>query len=220
MSAIPTSDPLLDAYAFNWKTLLTGAPATWGMLAGDATAISNAYTTFHAQFVLASNPATTTAAIVLAKNIAKAAMLVLLRSQYRIIKANPAVTDANKITLGVVVNDPVPTPIPPPSTFPLAQIYNSAPLQHTIGLADNTTPDSRRKPAGVRGALVFRSVGVNAATDQTQLDFLGLFTRTPFAGDTFDAGDVGKVASYAFRWTNDKGEEGPWSDIYTKTVSN
>lgn len=220
MSAIPTADAPLDAYTLNWKTLLTATPALYGMLAGDAVAITNAYNTFHAAFVLVSNPATRTSANVLAKDIAKASMLVLLRAQYRVIKANPAVLDANKITLGIVVNDPVPTPIPPPATHPVMNILVQGPLQHVFSLADETTPTRRAKPAGVIGALVFRSVGVVPATDQGQLDLLGMFTRTPNVGDMFDAGDVGKVASYASRWTNAKGEEGPWSPIYTKTVTN
>lgn len=219
-SAIPLRDADLDAFVLNWKTLLTIAPATYGMVAGDATAISGSYTTFHAALLLVQNPATKTSVTVLAKDIARASMLVLLRAQYRIIKANPAVTDANKTALGVRVSDPVPTPIPPPATFPVFNVINAAPLEQELTIHDSATPTARRKPAGVVGCLVYRSVGVAAATDPVQLDFMGMFTRSNFAGDTFAAGDAGKIASYACRWTNAKGQEGPWSAIVTKVVGN
>lgn len=219
-SAIPQRDGDLDAYTLNWKTLLTATPATWGMLAGDATAITNAYNTFHAAYLLVTNPATRTHAQVVAKDIAKASMLVLLRDQYGIIKANPAVSDANKTTIGIRVSDPVPTPIPPPVTYPILTVVNSAPLEQDVIMHDSATPTIRAKPAGVIGALVHRSVGVVAATDPLQIGFMGFFTRANFTGDVFDAADAGKIASYVARWTNAKGEEGPWSDIQTKIVGN
>lgn len=220
MSAIPQREGDLDLYTLNWKTLLTASFALFGMLAADALAITNAYNTFHTAFLLTSNPATRTTTNVTAKDAAKAAMLVTLRAQYRIIKANPTVLDANKVSLGIVVNDPVPTPIPPPATFPLLSVAASASLQHTVGYSDSATPTLRRKPSGVTGMVMFRGVGVAAALDPTQLDFLAVDSSTPIATAAFAAADVGKVASYAGRWTNAKGELGPWSPIVTKTVTN
>lgn len=217
-SQIPQRDGDLDAYANNWRTLLTAAPVTYGMTAPDAVAITNAYNTFHAAYLLVTNPATRTHAQVVAKDIAKASMLVLLRDQYGIIKANPAVLDANKTTLGIRVNDPVPTPIPPPSTAPILTVVNDASLRQQVLVADEATPTVRRKPAGVVGLLLYRSVGTVPATDPAQIAFNGLFTRTPATPDDFDAADAGKIASYVGRWTNAKGEEGPWSAIVTRVV--
>lgn len=218
--AIPQRDNDLDAYVLNWKTLLTATPANYGLVAGDAVAISAQYTTFHAALLLVQNPATKTQVTVLAKDIARASMKVLLRAQYGIIKANPAVTDALKTGIGVRVSDPVPTPIPPPATYPVLAVINSAPLEHEINMRDNLTPTRRAKPAGTIGALVYRSVGTVAATDPAQLMLMGMFSRSTFVGDTFAAGDAGKIASYAARWTNSKGEEGPFSAIVTKIVGN
>jgi hypothetical protein len=99
-------------------------------------------------------------------------------------------------------------------------VYVSAPLKHACGIADSTTPTRRSKPAGVVGCLLYRSVGTVPATDPSQIAFNGMFTRTPADLPDFDSSDVGKVASYVARWTNAKGEEGPWSDIVTKTVTN
>lgn len=219
-SAIPQRDGDFDAYLNNWRTLLTAAPATYGMLAADATAITNSYNIFHAAYLLVTNPATRTHAQVVAKDIAKASALVLLRDQYGIIKANPAVLDASKTTIGIRVNDPIPTPIPPPSTYPLLSVINSASLQQEVLVSDSATPTLRKKPAGVIGMLLHRSVGVVPATDPAQIAFLGMFTRSNFAGDTFDASEAGKFASYVGRWTNAKGEEGPWSDIVNKIIPN
>lgn len=219
-SPIPLRDAEYDAFLYNWSTTLTANPTTFGMVAADATAITAAYTAWHAAYVAASNVLTRTRATILQKNIEKAASLVLLREQYQIIKANPSVTDADKTDIGVRVNDPTPTVIPAPTTYPVLSVVQSAPLEHSIMAVDNTTPTSRAKPAGVVGMLVVRSIGVAAAVDPTQCDFMGFYTRVPFAAEAYDAGDAGKIATFFSRWTNAKGEEGPWSAPVSKIIGN
>lgn len=218
--AIPPADSLFDAFLYNWKTLLTAAPATYGMVAGDATAISNLYTTWHAAYVAASDVAHRTATIVATKNYQKALSLVLLRQQYTIIKANPAVLDANKTAIGVRVTDPVPTPIPPPSTAPVLSVINSAPLTMTFDVHDVTTPTTRRKPTGATGLVVVRKVGTSVETNPDACAFEGMFSRWPTMLATFDPADVGKFATFFARWVNAKGEEGPWSSGYSQIIAN
>jgi len=218
--AIPQRDADYDAYLNNWRTLMTATPALYGMLAADATAISLAYTNWHPAYVVVTNPATRTHAAVVAKDIQKASSQVLLRDQYNIIKANPAVLDVNKTSIGVRVSDTVPTPIPPPATFPLLNVFNSAAFQQSMEMHDSATPTIRKKPAGVIGALVYRGIGTVPAIDPEQLPLMGFFTRALFDAETFDALDAGKIATYAAKWTNAKGEEGPWSAMVSKVIPN
>ena len=217
-SAIPLRDAEYDVYLYNWKTLLTASPTTYGMTGSDATAISNAYTDWHTAFLAASNLLTRTRATVAQKDAEKVLSLSLLREQYRIIKANPGVTDAAKINLGIVVNDPVPTPIPAPTTYPLLAVLNAAPLTQQLMMVDQSTPTSRAKPAGVVGALVVRAIGTVPAVDPAQCQLLGLYTRAPFLVNEFGSGDVGKVVTYFARWTNPRGEEGPWSPAVSQIL--
>lgn len=220
-SAIPTRDAEYDAYLFNWKTILTATPALYGMLAADATAISNAYTTWHAAYVAASNVLTRTRSTVATKDAQKILSISLLREQYNIIKANPSVTDPNKIAIGIRVSDPVPTPVPAPTTNPVMAVIPSGTLQQLINMVDVTTPTTRAKPAGVSGALVVRkivAVGQPIPEPET-CTLLGFYTRTPFYVTEFAPTDTGKVAYYYARWTNAKGEEGPWSPVASATVA-
>jgi hypothetical protein len=218
--AIPTRDDALLAYLYNWKQLMTATPANFGMLAADAVAITAQWTAFNAAMILVTNPATKTAATVADKNYKKALMLILLRQQYGLIKANPSVSDLNKTSIGVRINDPVPTPIPPPSTNPVFSAVNNAPLSMLLDVHDVLTPTSRRKPDGVTGLILVKSVGVVAATDPAQCQFEGLFSRSPCVVATFAPADAGKICTFFGRWANAKGEEGPWSAAVTQIVTN
>lgn len=219
-SAIPLRDADFDAFLFNWKTTLTATPTVFGMVAGDATAISNAYTAWHAAWVLASNVLTRTRANVANKDAQKILALSLLREQYTIIKANPAVSDANKVSIGIRVNDPVPTPIPAPTTNPLLAVLPSGALQQFVNMVDSTTPTTRAKPAGVVGALVVRGIRASTAPiiEPDNCTLLGFYTRTPFYVNEFAPTDAGKTADYYSRWTNAKGEEGPWSPVASAVI--
>lgn len=220
-SAIPTRDAEYDAFLFNWKTILTATPALYGMLAADAVAISAAYTSWHAAYVAASNLLTRTRSTVATKDSEKILSLSLLREQYNVIKANPSVLDANKVAIGVRVSDPVPTPIPTPTTNPVMAVIPSGTLQQLINMVDVTTPTTRAKPAGVVGALVVRAIrlATSPISEPENCTLLGFYTRTPFYVTEFGPSDTGKVADYFARWTNAKGEEGPWSPVASATIA-
>jgi hypothetical protein len=220
-SAIPTRDAEYDAYLFNWKTILTATPALYGMLAADATAISAQYTAWHNAYVAASNLLTRTRSTVATKDSQKILSLSLLREQYGIIKANPAVLDANKVAIGVRVTDPVPTPIPAPTTNPVMAIIPSGTLQQLVNMVDVTTPTTRAKPAGVTGALIVRKILAATAPipEPEACTLLGFYSRTPFYVTEFTPTDSGKIAYYYARWTNAKGEEGPWSPVASAMVA-
>lgn len=218
--AIPNADSLYDAFLYNWKTLLTASPATFGMVAGDATAISTQYTNWHSAYILASDVPNRTPAIVAAKNYQKALSLILLRQQYMLIKANPSVLDEDKTAIGVRVTDPVPTPIPPPTTAPVLTAINNAPLTMLLDAHDSDTPTTRRKPAGVIGLQLVRKIGVTPETDPDNCTLMGLYSRFPVSIGEFAPSDAGKYATFFACWTNAKGQEGPWSAARTQIIAN
>lgn len=207
---IPARDAELDAWLLNFKTLVTADPTAYGLITANATALSTAYANWHAAYVTASDPSTRTPVAVAEKNGEKLVAKALFREIAAYVRGNPTVPDANKLALGIRLVDPVPTPIPPPTTRPVVGLQFAGPLSQTLVWADETTPLKRAKPAGVAGVLLYKSVGTVAATDPAQATFDGLYTRTPQA-ITFEASQQGKVCTYFARWTNSKGEEGPWS---------
>jgi hypothetical protein len=209
-SYIPTRDPALDTWVLNFKTLIAANPTNYGLVVGDATAITTAYTSWHTAYLAASNPTTRTQATVQTKNEQKVNVLAVVRGYAATIRANRAVSDELKIGLGLHIHDAQPTPVPPPSTYPVLAVAGMGQGVQDLRASDQNTPSKRARPAGTAGLLLFRSVGEAAITDPAQAAFLGFVTRNAFQSH-FTSGDNGKTATYFARWTNAKGEVGPWS---------
>jgi hypothetical protein len=139
-----------------------------------------------------------------------------IRNVVRGLQASTTVTDPQRQGLGITVRDTTHTPVGPPTTRPVATVETRERLRQTIHFADEATPQSKAKPAGVIGAEIWLKVGT-PPTDTAELHFLALDTRTPYTAD-FLAADGGKTAYYMLRWVNTKGEKGPWSATYSATV--
>ena len=206
----PTADGPLDTWANNFKTLIAASPTTYGLVTADGTALSNAFNSWHAAYLAAINPTTRTQATVAAKNVQKTNILTVVRGYAATIRVNRAVSNELKIGLGLHVRDAVPTPVPPPSTQPLLTITEPMRGVQDLRARDSASPDRRAKPAGTAGMLLFRAVGTAAVTDPANAPFLAFAGKTDLAFN-FDSADNGKIATYFARWTNIKGEMGPWS---------
>lgn len=209
-SYIPTRDVDLVQWADNFSTLTTAAPATYGLQASDAVAIAAVVTDFDNAYSIAINPGTHTPATVAAKDSAKGAMLPILRFYAQTIKLNQGVSNADKIALGIHINDAGPTPIPVPTTAPALTIDFQTHLGAQLRVRDQTTPTSNAKPFGVQGGEMVATVGVAVTTDPDVAPFKRIQTKTPVQL-TFDPADVGKICTVWERWFNRKGELGPWS---------
>jgi hypothetical protein len=219
MSALPpTADGPLDAWANNFKTLIAASPTTYGLVIADGTALTNAFNSWHTAYLAAINPTTRTRATVEAKNVQKVNILAVVRGYAATIRVNRAISNELKIGLGLHVRDAAPTPVPPPSTQPLLTITEPMRGVQDLRARDSASPDRRAKPAGTAGMLLFRAIGPVAATDSADAPFLAFAGKTDLAF-TFDAADNGKIATYFARWTNTKGEMGPWSPAVSMPIA-
>lgn len=217
---IPPRDAQLDQWGANFSSLITAAPATYGLLTSDATAIQTAFNNWHAAYLLTATPATRTQANVAAKNSEKAAATSLWRTYAQIIRNNPGVADADKLALGLNLPNNTPSPIPGPTSQPLIAFKAATPLQHELRYTDFNSPGSRKKAPGT---IALQLVGqVYAATDPTPTDptaapLLGNFTKNP-AVINFTSGQAGKTIRYWARWVNRNGLAGPWSDAVQQMI--
>src|SRR6185295_13578527 len=135
-SYIPTRDSNMEAWLLNFKTLIAASPTSYGLVAGDATTITNSYTAWHTAYAAATNPTTRNHVTIAAKDAQKILTLDVVRTYAAQIRANVAVSDSLKLGLGLHVADDVPTPIPPPSTFPILAISGAGPLLQDLRAAD------------------------------------------------------------------------------------
>ncbi|MBI3945553.1 MAG: hypothetical protein HY321_06525 [Armatimonadetes bacterium] len=214
---IPDSDAEFDAWQAQFVTYASSHATPLGLTADQITALTSAQTTWnglYAEHVQARNWAMGAREN---KDESRAALEQRLRALTAQIQIAPGATDSMRAALGITIRDTTPTPVPAPTTRPVAQIDSSQRLRHVIAFADEGTPTSRAKPAGVTGCQVWVKLGDPAPSDPKEMSYLATDTRTPYTVD-FEAEEAGKRAYYMLRWVNTRGEPGPWGAMVTATV--
>ena len=223
MPALPPYIPAKDAAFGNWidnfSALITAAPATYGLLASDATAIASVTAIWDAAYALVTSPMTKTPNTVQAKDTARITALATVRPYAQTIALNAGVNSADKIALGINPRQSVPLPITAPTTYPSLTIPQALSLQHVIRFRDSlASPSVKAKPYGVLQMYLYGSASATVITDPTALKFLGGYTKSPSLA-TWPSQDAGQVAYYAARWATRKGLLGPWSPIVSMTIA-
>jgi hypothetical protein len=215
---LPGKEADLLTWALNFSTLLTAAPAQYGLTANDAQTVAAAVQAFQSAYTTASNPATRTPVAIEDKNDAKEAMVDVLRGFAVLIKSNRAVADGEKVALGLGVADTEPTPVQAPAKAPLIiEILRDAARRHTLKFRDADAPDRRAKPAGAIGLQIFCHVGDAPPDNPENSRFKSFCSRDAFTMN-FDAPDVGKTAHYWARWQTRTGKTSPFSDMQSAPV--
>lgn len=207
---IPARDAELDTFLLNFGTHIAADPAAYGLSTGDAAPITARYAAWHAAYEAASHPGTRTLVTVAEKRTQRALCVEVIRRYAAAIRTNSSVSTELKMGLGI---RPVPhahTRVPAPDSAPLLMITGMRLAQHTITAVDEHSSTRRAKPQGTIGLLLFRTTGDAPATDPRSAELVGFVTRASFTS-AFETSDSGKVATYFGRWTNAKGQLGPWS---------
>jgi hypothetical protein len=212
---IPSQESLLDPWAVNFAALLTAAPATYGQTAPVAATVQAAVDTWHASYLLATNPATRTKPTVAQKDADKAAMLATVRPVAIQISRNAAVTPEDKRDIGVNLPSSAPTPVPPPATFPQLSLDSLAPGNATLRWQDSGLGTGKAKPFGAIAGEVFVTTGQAPAVDPDAATYVASYTKAPFTL-SFQPAQAGKTATVWARWRTRSGSAGetfagPWS---------
>jgi hypothetical protein len=214
---LPSTDADLSLWAQNFNTLITAAPATYGLDSAYAVALDGYTDAYVAALATANNPATRTVVTVAAKDAAKAAMKLFIRQGAKIVQATVSVTNENKTALGLPIHNDAPSPVPAPVTHPIIASAGIGPHRVVIRYADQLTPASARKPTGSIGMLMSYKVSATPIVDPGDLETADVVTRQPHEIE-LQAGDSGKKLYYVARWFTRTGLEGPYSDIGSVTV--
>lgn len=220
---IPPQDAQFDAWLTNFSTLLTAAPTTYGLVAGDAVIVAATVAAWSPAYAAAINPATRTPVTVAAKDAARANAEATVRPYATQISRNAGVTNGDKTAIGVNLPNTARTPVPPPTTQPALSLDSSIHFQVSIRYYDTTTPTTKAKPAGVIGLELVRVIGTAPSVDPTAGVAYGVLTKSPAViGHT--APEVGKFCTFFGRWTTLSGpggqaQSGPWSAPLTVVLS-
>lgn len=221
-SYIPSKDSLARNWFVNFATLITATPAAYGLVAADAVAITAKSNAFDAALTLALDPSTRTAETVQAKNTARIEAESLCREYAQRIQAEPAVTDAQRVALGLTVRAAGPTPIPAPTSRPVLGLDGLQPGSVLLRYTDLENPAGKSKPYGVVGVQVFAIYGLAPAVDPEAAKFVSTVTKSPFV-IAHGPADAGKTATYFTRYVTRGGSDGvakvgPWSNPLSTVV--
>ncbi|HYE62045.1 MAG TPA: hypothetical protein VD997_08610 [Phycisphaerales bacterium] len=217
-SWLPITDSGFDAFYLNFKTLIAANPTNYGLQASDGTALAADYTAWHNAYLAATQETTRTKATVATKNTQKRTSMSLVRGYAAQIRVNRAVTEALKIGLGLHIPDTTPSVIPPPATKPVLSIARIEQGSQQVRATDEATPNKRSRPVGSAGMLLYRAIATDAVNDPAQATFVGFVGRPDFTCE-FTSADRGKTVTYFARWTNAKGQTGPWSQGVSSSIA-
>ena len=215
---IPSQQAKFTAWLLNFSTLITAAPATYGLLAADAVIIAGYYTAWLAAYTPVTSAATRTAQAVAAKNVALATYLPLIRAYAQSVANNVGVTSSAKIALGLNPKTSTPSPISAPNSAPILVLQYSAPGVLALRFRDSAaSPSSKAKPYGAIQTRIVGKVSAIPIVDPSTLPQLGVFTKTPFLLPTTGlvAGSQLYLAAY---FLTRKGLVSPPSSILQVTV--
>jgi hypothetical protein len=215
---IPTKQSLFDVWFLNFSTLITLSPATYGLVAADATVIANLYTTWHAAYLLTTSPTTKSASNVSAKNAAYAACIGQVRAYAQQIANNAGVSNNAKIALGLNPKTSTPTPITAPTSNPVLTFQSASIGQATLRYRDSAAaPSGKGKPYGVIQLLIMGMTSLTPIVTPASLPQIAVATKSPLILPTtgFTSGLTLYVAAY---WATLKGLRSPPSPILSFTV--
>lgn len=217
---IPNKDADFDNWLDNFSSLITAAPAVYGLIAADAVIIAAQQVAFEVAYTAAINPATRTPQTVQAKDTAKANSLAVVRPYSQRIANNAGVSSANKIALGLNPRTNSPTPVPAPNTTPDLTVQGVSSAGVILRYRDSVAaPKIKAKPFGAT-ALDLRVVagsGTPTATVDVSSPTAGLFTKSPMMINTGTA-TAGTVLNFAGRWVTRKGLAGAFGPVVQATV--
>jgi hypothetical protein len=207
---IPQSDLKFNAWQDNLINIVDSGVTEWGIFIDDFTTLVSNQSIWSNAFAKAGNKQNRTSADVQAKKDAR----IMFKKNLRIFVAqwlanNAKVSNSDRERMGLTVKAGTWAPFPAPTTLPMGTINFSVRLQHSIRYFDQTTPQSRAKPAGVHGCEIWMKIDGNAPVDASELSFAATNTSSPYTVN-FEGKYAGKFVYYWLRWVNNRGEHGPW----------
>lgn len=216
-SYMPVAYNAFESWGTNFVNLVTSAPTSYGLVAGDVTGLLDSWTEFQANLLASTTPATRTPVTVAATKENYNEIRLTLQQLVKQIQAWTGLTEEKATELGITFRKTTKTPIPTPTETPSLDIERSTSLAITL----------RSKVLGAtNNALPLGSIGyevyclLNPTSPPSTPDnfvLLGTATRR-FYTQNFDGSAVGKQCYYAVRYVNARQERGPWSNIVGSTV--
>jgi hypothetical protein len=212
--------PANDGAFLEWsKTLVAYATpyyTTWNIPSNAFQAIQMLLTDFEAAYHQAEQP-NRGKVDVLRKNETRDAFKKELRTFVKAyLTYNPAVSNADRESMGLPIHDRKPTPVPKPKNHPDFVILVNDLRQLLVDFHEHES-ENKARPYGYNGAVISYAILEKPPAGPEELTHTVLATRTPFTLE-FTEQERGKTVYIAIQWQNEKGEKGPFSAIQNAII--
>jgi len=218
MYFIPDPDPEFDLFAKTFYDYAIANSVDLGMTSENKLELQTVYALWtpayaaHVAAQAAANSATQK------KLMTRVDLEKVIRENAGLFQANKNVTNDQKAALGITIRKETKTLSPIPETRPMAKIDNRNRLEQIVQFFDETTPNSKAKPKGVRGCDLWLKIGGAPPTGPSEVTYVATDTNSPYTYRFLET-DAGKTAHWMCRWVNTRGEYGPWSETVSATIS-
>jgi hypothetical protein len=214
---LPRKDALFLQWMINFLEKLSFSASRFNVPEEVYAALRTKGDVFVAGFAAAENPTTRTKATVRAKNDARNDLEQAVRQVVRQYLAyNTAMTDSDRVTLGLPSYKTTRSRSPVASTYPDSYADSGMIRRLIIHFYDRGSV-SKAKPAGQHGVEIRWAISDTPVTDVEELTRSSFDTRTPFTLE-FGEQQRGKSVYFCLCWENTRGEKGPWSKIQRAVI--
>jgi hypothetical protein len=133
------------------------------------------------------------------------------------LRYNEAVTDEDRVKLGLKVPDTTPTTSRMSDTYPVVtRIDSSVIMRLTLNFKDSART-SRGKPDDAHGAEIRMAILDKPPVTTDDLIHSAFSTRSSHTF-TFEENQRGQTVWFRLRWENRRGEKGPWGELYSGII--
>jgi hypothetical protein len=133
------------------------------------------------------------------------------------LRFNENVTDEDRVKLGITVPDTTPTAQHEPSTMPLVTLIDSSIIMRIILHYRDSMSAGRAKPYGIHGVEIWWAILDVPPVTTADLIHSEFSTRSSHTF-IFDENQRGKTVWFRLRWENNRGQKGPWSELYSAII--
>lgn len=151
---IPGPDAEFNSWLDNFLSALGSRRAALGVTEAEFNALTAARDGWETAYNLHTQAQTSAASASQSKKGAREGAERAVRAAVRRLQTHPALQDSDRAAFGITIGAATRAPAAAPDTRPVAQVDTGQRLRHTISFADETTPNSRAKPDGVRGCEI------------------------------------------------------------------
>jgi hypothetical protein len=133
------------------------------------------------------------------------------------LRYNEAVTDEDRVNMGLTVPDTTSTPSHEPDTIPVVtRIDPSIIMRLSLHFKDSRSK-SRAKPVNVHGTEICWAILDVPPVTTADLIYSAFSTRSPHTF-VFEENQRGRTVWFRLRWENMRGQKGPWSELYSAII--